>query len=106
MSDIPREIIELTTLIAEKPELLKDLHIHQSRLVRLAEHLISNGITVQKWIPVSERLPTEEDADAKGRVYAISEGAYPRMWQWSMVVMYPECFTHWYKLPEPPKECE
>ena len=73
---------------------------------RFVDYLISNGVTVQKWIPVSERLPTEEDADEKGRVYAISEGAYPRMWQWKMVDRYPECFTHWYKLPEPPKECE
>lgn len=72
----------------------------------IADYLISNGVTVQKWIPVSERLPSKEDGDAFGRVYAISEGAYPRMRQWSMVVKYPECFTHWHKLPEPPKECE
>lgn len=27
--------------------------------VRLADALIANGVTLQQWIPVSERLPTE-----------------------------------------------
>ena len=26
----------------------------------VADHLIANGVTVQKWIPVSERLPGKE----------------------------------------------
>ena len=26
-----------------------------------ADHLIANGVTVQEWIPVSERLPEEKD---------------------------------------------
>ena len=27
----------------------------------IADHLIANGVTVQKWIPVTERLPEKED---------------------------------------------
>jgi hypothetical protein len=30
-----------------------------------ADHLIANGITVQKWIPVTERLPSKEEYTAK-----------------------------------------
>ena len=28
---------------------------------KIADHLIANGVTVQKWIPVSERLPDKND---------------------------------------------
>ena len=27
----------------------------------IADHLIANGVTVQQWIPVSERLPAEDE---------------------------------------------
>ena len=27
----------------------------------IADHLIANGVTIQKWIPVSERLPQEDE---------------------------------------------
>ena len=73
----------------------------------VADHLISNGATVQKWIPVSERLPTEEDADEYETVYAISKGSYPKQWHWTKVAELHDHFTHWMPLPpEPPKECE
>ena len=32
-----------------------------------AELLIANGVTVQEWIPVSERLPEEEEYTAKSK---------------------------------------
>ena len=28
---------------------------------RFADHLISNGVTLQEWIPVTERLPEENE---------------------------------------------
>ena len=28
---------------------------------KIADHLIANGVTVQQWIPVSERLPDKND---------------------------------------------
>ena len=33
----------------------------------IADYLIANGVTVQKWIPVSERLPEKEEYTAKSK---------------------------------------
>ena len=58
-----------------------------------------------RWIPVTERLPEENDADARGYVLAISR------WDGCInshahhaVSRVPNAFTHWMPLPEPPKE--
>ena len=75
----------------------------------LADHLISNGVTVQEWISVKDRLP-EYDSDVL---------AYSRIGEESRI--YPACYsngvwfdcvfnapatdttTHWMKMPQPPK---
>jgi hypothetical protein len=31
----------------------------------VADHLLANGVTVQRWIPVTERLPSKEEYTAK-----------------------------------------
>ena len=77
----------------------------------VADYLIDNGVTIQKWIPVSERLPkkngtylvctihdfyrTKNVAKASFR----SGGFYGQGGHWSNV-------THWMPLPEPPKGVE
>ena len=38
---------------------------------QVADHLISNGVTVQEWISVKDRLPTIYDADADNCVCAV-----------------------------------
>ena len=71
-----------------------------------ADHLIANGVTVQKWIPVTERLP-----ELSGE-YLVYCGEYD-----GICVLYYEILktkgkwrsnwkevTHWMPLPEPPKE--
>lgn len=81
-------------------------------ITRLADHLISNGITVQKWIPVSE--PPKEYRDEYGELipFLVCEKTteYPfrglydgKTWGDGLISIYP---THWMPLPEPPKECE
>ena len=70
-----------------------------------ADHLIANGVTVQEWIPVSERLPKESGE------YIVYCGEYD-----GICVLYYEILktkgkwgtkwkeiTHWMPLPEPPK---
>ena len=75
----------------------------------IADHLISNGVTVQEWISVTERLP-EDDRDVL---------AYSSIGEESRI--YPACYsngvwfdcvfnapatdttTHWMPIPQPPK---
>ncbi len=77
----------------------------------LANILIEKGVTVQKWIPVSERLPdrngeylvcTKNDfyktrKMAKAIFKKNSSGFYGQGGHWANV-------THWMQLPEFPKE--
>ena len=71
----------------------------------LADYLIANGLTVQQWIPVTERLPTREDANETESILAIHKAdGYVGRWIWDIVVRYPKEFTHWMPLPQPPKE--
>lgn len=75
----------------------------------LADHLISNGVTVQEWISVTERLPEE-----KVNCIVYYRHAYcdnDDYWAIGTCFYDGEKFrlnpaykiTHWMPLPEPPK---
>ena len=76
---------------------------------RFADHLIANGVTVQEWISVDERLPEEKvncivyykhaycDNDDYWAIgICFYDGDKFKM-DWSYKV------THWMPLPKPPK---
>lgn len=77
----------------------------------IADHLLSHGVTIQNWIPVTERLPVNF-VSVLG--YMIDAGEFPPV---------RECYTvgnafffpalgdihpvsHWAEMPKPPKEVD
>lgn len=74
---------------------------------RIAEHLIMNGVTVQEWISVKDRLPENVK---EGLLIALRWGEVDIGWcedgRWSsqFVNEYEDGeVTHWMPLPRPPK---
>ena len=114
-------------------ELLKDTRgnaaWHRWGYEEAADHLIANGVTIQRWIPVSERLP---DADGNYIVFEpgyivpairvlsfakdgrkVDKYDFDREWknvwyrydsEWGHITI--DDVTHWMPLPQPPKEGE
>ena len=87
-----------------------------------ADYLISNGVTFQQWIPVTERLPVQPPnrVDEQGRSW-FTTGIECIVYDSENVLAAHYCFqnkcfwyadtlhplkniTHWTPLPEPPKE--
>ena len=66
------------------------------------DHLIANGVTVQEWISVEDRLPEpKEKAICLNRDGEMMIGIYTE-WGW-MFPCYFEEPTHWMPMPQPPK---
>jgi hypothetical protein len=72
-----------------------------------ADMLIANGVTVQQWVPVSERLPAD---DIPSKMYLCFWNGMIRVCKYWRTQ---KCFklmgknvkvTHWMPLPTPPKE--
>ena len=91
----------------------------------LADHLISNGVTVQKWIPVSDEARKPKDRRnyfiayvfgnstmtffGEAKYYAYGDNGYVQGAHFSNEGVDGMRVTHWMEippLPEPPKECE
>ena len=83
----------------------------------IADHLIANGVTVQEWIPVSERLPREKGEICKNVILFMDDGLVTVGWlnedimsafyldtrnDFVSRVPMSRC-THWMPLPNPPK---
>ena len=79
----------------------------------IADYLISNGVTVQEWISVDDRLP-EDSNDGFADAVLVTDGFVQHMayfvggeWRFaeSGEIKEPMWYriTHWMPLPEPPK---
>ena len=63
------------------------------------------AVQLQRWIPVAERLPTEEDEGENEGILAVEKKTKKVGTWWYMVVAdAPDLFTHWMPLPAPPKD--
>ena len=82
---------------------------HEMTPEDIADYLIDNGATFQKWIPVALGfMPEQEDI-----VYCIIKTGEPDILQWDEVenlwvgrqwTYKKNAVTHWMPLPNPPKE--
>ena len=71
----------------------------------LADHLIANGVTVQEWISVTERLPLNDTY-----IHVTTDGVVvPAYWHNDRFYAFTASgvatvgrVTHWMPLPEPP----
>ena len=106
MTDIREKLIKL---------LLKTVGCDRLRAGEISDRLIANGVTVQQWIPVTERLPepyvsvlTLRQKFDDGRCFKRVEHIIPVYggdFAWFMDMSgWKSKVTHWMPLPEPPKE--
>ena len=82
----------------------------EEKIKRIADHLISNGVTVQEWISVDDELP-----EVGGYVVCIAKrNPFSRFmpmvariekngWVNPMTEQYISEVTHWMPMPQPPK---
>ena len=70
------------------------------RARNLAEHLIANGVTAQRWIPVEERLPADDVQVLACTKHGKAFSAHLENGRWR--VSNSVKITHWMPLPEPP----
>lgn len=116
MPDVREKLVEL--LMQQEDNLCDDCGREPvgCAVVAIADHLIANGVTIQRWIPVAERLP-EPETDVLTFCFGnIDILTYRYNRRGNLCFMFQddcgywkEIFaevSHWMYLPEPPKEDE
>ena len=75
----------------------------------IADHLIDNGVTVQEWISVKDRLPEPGKQVLIYSRYDFCESAFyigvPGKWRvtWNHEMLDADSVTHWMQMPNPPE---
>ena len=80
----------------------------EEKIKRIADHLLSNGVTVQEWISVDEKLP-QNFISVLG--YMTDAGEFPPVrecYTVGNVFFFPALgdihpVSHWREMPQPPK---
>ena len=89
-------------------EILAPTSLNFEQATYLADYLVKNGVTVQEWIPVNERLP-EKQVDAValsnkngGYMFVGYRGYISGEWMENGALHIGDV-SHWMPLPPPPK---
>ena len=99
--DVREKLVELLDIIIQPGQIT---------LGDIADYLISNGVTVQEWISVDDRLPEpfvsvlvqmpgEEPFPTVREGFISNDG----IWQRALFRREPGEVTHWQPMPQPPK---
>ena len=85
-------------------ELLAPTSLNFEESTYLADYLVKNGVTVQEWISVKDRLPDDDEiviiCTDENFIYAgelVGDTWFLDNDSWTATV------THWMPLPQPPK---
>ena len=119
--DVREKLVEI---VREKATELPGLGVSATQTLRFVDHLIANGVTVQDWISIKDKLPEEcphpyEDMTKAVLIYTPVDGYSHIGWYagkdyrgrdvWktlSAMRSYQTCtkkVSHWCRLPQPPK---
>ena len=108
MKDVREKLVELLTEFYGC-----DPMYYNVDALAIADHLVSNSVTVQEWISVDDRLP-EDSNDGFADAVLVTDGFVQHMayfvggeWRFaeSGEIKEPMWYriTHWMPLPQPPK---
>ena len=124
MMDVREKIVELLGNIylpmMAGPDTIGEYRIPHKFKEKIADYLISNGVTVQEWISVEDRLPETDgiyivcDCRLNGNQWIHTDGFRKASSSWcELHGMYyddvygryseQDKFTHWMPMPNPPK---
>ena len=105
--DVREKIVEILKQAPFEGKVL-DEWWWEEKIKRIADHLISNGVTVQEWISVDEKLP-QNFISVLG--YMRDAGEFPPVrecYTVGNVFIFPALgdihpVSHWCEIPKPPK---
>ena len=98
--DVREKLVELLDIIIQPG---------QKTLGDIADHLISNGVTVQEWVSVKDRLPEPWEQVLIYSRHDFCESAFyigvPGKWRstWNHEMLDADSVTHWMPMPELPE---
>ena len=108
MPDVREKLVELLRSVPRAEEVSIGRGSGKSfvRLAIIADHLIANGVTIQRWIPVTERLPDDNIPSKKYLCYWRGHTAICKYWRMRRIFEFNGRVvnvTHWMELPAGPE---
>ena len=97
---------DLLRALRDDPDLNGTNFALVKRHIEKAPAVVTDNNVGSKWIPVSERLPEEEDANEEGTVLVryIDESPKYQLLEWHLLWLCSKGISHWMSVQTPPKE--
>ena len=113
MTDPREDLIQLLSFFADGYSVENRYIVDGTKVCEIVDHLMANGVTVQKWIPVAERLPEKSGYyliwqngwDDTRETYIGWYKEVSRKWEIADSDWHYPCdkVTHWLPLPPAPE---